>query len=712
MNTLKFRPLCCLSVALCSTQINAQEIDTQAPQKRMEQIVVVAHPLSAEGLSQAVDVLEGAELDRKRATNIGATLAKQPGIHSAIFGNAVGRPIIHGLSGPRVRIMEDRIDTLDVSVSSGDHAVSIEPFVAERIEVLKGPSTLLYGTGAIGGVVDVHTNRIPHSVPLDGINGGIETRFDNNTNGNTTALKLNGGVDRFAWHIDGTRKDGDNYEIPGFTESARFRAAEALEEESHDDDHEGEEDDEHEGEEETQGFLPGSFFTSTSTAVGASYLPDWGIIGMSVSQLDANYGLPGGHSHGGHSDEEHGDEAEETNSGAPATPVLDMNQTRADFEMAVKNPFGSFTSLNVRAGYNDYEHQEIEPDGEVATTFTNKAWEARAELVHESENWLNVVGFQQTTRQFSAIGEEAFIPPVDTSASGLFWVGERSFESFDFETGLRIGSTSHDPAMGPEQDFTTYAASIGAVIPTNSGWQVGLTADHSSRAPVAEELYSNGPHLTTSTFERGDVNLDNEDAFNLSASAQYVDDIWSANITTYYTQFYDFIYQRTTGEIALDLPVVVYQQSDAVFYGIDIDVSTQIVDGELFGQQSKARVNVMFDYVNAELDVTGNSNIPRLPPMRFGLGVEGSWGRMSGSIDYLRVSEQDDVADLELVTDAYNDLTANIQYALPITNSATVSGFLQGRNLTNEEQRIHTSFINQLAPAPGRTIEVGLRLEF
>jgi len=710
MNTKIFRPICCLPMIICTTHVIAQDQQNSTPtvQKRIEQITVVAHPLSGGGLAQAVDVLEGAELARKRATNIGATLAKQPGIHSAPFGNAVGRPIIHGLSGPRVRIMEDRIDTLDVSVSSGDHAVSIEPFIAERIEVLKGASTLLYGTGAIGGVVDVHVGRIPHSVPVDGISGGVETRFDNNTNGNTTALKLNGGKDRFAWHLDGTRKEGDDYEIPGFAESAQYRAAEALEEAASGEAH----DEAHEEGEEAQGVLPGSFFSSTSTAAGASYLPDWGIIGMSVSQLDANYGLPG-HSHGGHDD--HGDDDDH---GASMTPILDMNQTRADFELGIKNPFGSFTSLNVRAGYNDYEHQEIEPDGGVATTFTNKAWESRVELVHKSANWTNVFGLQQTNREFSAIGEEAFIAPVDSSDSGLFWLGERSFESFDFETGLRVGRTTHDPEAGIEQDFSNYAASIGAVIPLDSGLQFGLTADLSSRAPVAEELYSNGPHLVTNTFEVGDVNLDNEDAFNLSASMQYVDDIWSATLTSYYTEFSNFIYQQRTGGIMLDLPVMAYRQTDATFYGIDVDISTQIFNGALFsqaqghGEQATARLNVMFDYVNAELDVTGNSNIPRLPPMRFGLGVEGSWGRFSGAIDYLRVSEQDNVAELELVTDAYNDLTAHVEYALPVTNAATVTGFLQGRNLTNEEQRIHTSFINAFAPAPGRSIELGLRVEF
>ena len=206
----------------------AQDAAESSSSDVLEEVLVVAHPLSGEGLSQATDVLTGVELLRKLDTNIGATLAQLPGIHSASFGKAVGRPVIHGLAGPRVRVMEDRIDTLDVSVTSTDHVVAIEPFVADRVEVLKGPSALLYGTGAIGGVVDVHTGRIPHEVP-ESLQGGVETRFDSNTDGNATSAKLDGGIGRFAWHLDGTFKDGDDYEIPGFVESAELRALEALE---------------------------------------------------------------------------------------------------------------------------------------------------------------------------------------------------------------------------------------------------------------------------------------------------------------------------------------------------------------------------------------------------------------------------------------------------------------------------------------------------
>ena len=665
MNVLLLKRACFLGALIVGLAVTAEE-------NSIEEIVVTAHPLSGEGLSQATDVLQGEELHRKLASNIGATLAKQPGIHAATFGNAVGRPVIHGLSGPRVRIMEDRIDTLDVSVSSGDHAVAVEPFIAERIEVLKGASTLLYGSGAIGGVVDVHTARIPHDVPEGNLSGGIETRFDNNTHGNTSALKLNGGSGHFAWHLDGTVKHGDDYKIPGFAASARQRSLTEDEQES------------------VQGILPGSEFDSKSGAVGASYIDDWGFVGVSVSRIDADYGLPG---------------AQE---GDHDRPTLALEQTRTDFELGIKDPLNIFSSLNVRFGHNDYEHQEMEPDGEVATDFSNKAWEARLELVYEAKTWRGVIGVQHTDKVFSATGEEAFIQPVDTIDSGLFWVGERAFDPFELELGVRLGRTAHNPRMSSRDTFTTYAVSIGIVAPIYENWQLGLVIDLSSRAPVAEELYSDGLHLVTGTFERGDSSIDNEHAVNLSATVQYESEDWTANITAYYTRFSDFIYQHATGEEEDGLPVLVYQQDDATYFGIDAEVSKRLAvwdEGDL-------RVRAMFDFVNAEVDVRGNDNLPRTPPMRFGIGFESQWGRFNATIDYLRVANQDNVADLERATRAYNELSAYAGVEIQMADRGSLNLFVRGKNLTNDEQRIHTSFIKEFAPAPGRTIEFGARWVF
>ncbi len=655
---------------------------------KIEELVIVAHPLSAEGLSQASDVLTGRELEQKVAENIGATLEREPGIHSAQFGNAVGRPVIHGLGGPRVRIMEDRIDTLDVSVTSADHAVTVEPFIAERVEVLKGSSTLLYGSGAIGGVVDVHTGRIPHSVP-EKISGGIETRYNENTSGQTTAAKISGGANQFAWHLDGTWKDGDNYRIPDFAESAALRAAEEEEE--------GEEGEEEE--EEARRRLPGSDFDSSSVAGGVSLIQDWGFVGISISHIDADYGLPGGHGH-----EEGEEEEEEEEEG---NPVLDMNQTRADFELGIADPFGAFTSFNLRLGINDYEHEEIEPSGEVGTEFSNEAWELRGELVYEADAWRGVVGVQHTAREFSALGEEAFVRPVDSRDTGIFWLAERDLGNLSLEGGLRFGKVDHDPSFGRDQSFNTFAVSLGLVMPLTPEWQFSLLADVSSRAPVAEELYSNGPHLVTQAFEVGDENLDEEQASALSATLQYQSERVQARVTAYYTEFSDFIYEGATGEIEDDLPVFLFQQEDATFWGLDAEVSYTVATWD----QGKFSIHALFDTVEADLDISGNDNIPRLPPSRFGAGFEAQMGPAVASVTYTRVQEQNDAAAFEFPSDRYEDLRAQLSINQPVA-FGEVSVFINGRNLTNDEQRLHTSFIKEFAPAPGRTVEFGLRMKF
>ena len=640
----------------------------------VENVLVFAHPLSDKGVAQANVVLEGEALQRSLAVNLGATLAKQAGIHSAAFGEAVGRPVIHGLSGPRVRIMEDRIDTLDVSVTSGDHAVGVEPFVAERIEVLKGASSILYGSGAIGGVVNVHTGRIPQQLSDAAISGGFEVRRNNNNQGNTTALKLNGGYKKFAWHIDDTRKHGDNYRIPGFATSAAQRELTPVANPNT----------------QVSGSLPGSNFDSEASAVGASYIGERSLIGVAFSTIAADYGLPG--DHGGSTD----------------TPQLVLEQDRVDVEWQLDEPFANFSSLNVRLGVNDYAHQEVEPDGEVASVFDNKAWELRTELRYDSDNWTTVTGVQHTGRQFSAVGEEAFIAPVDTRDSGVFIVAERAFNGFDIETGLRVGTVEHEPLLATNKQFTSYSASLGVVLPLTDSTTLSFSADRSSRAPVAEELFSDGPHLVTNSFERGNEALDNENASNLSATFTYRSEQQFLTVTAYSTDFDDFIFQSNSGLIEDGLPVFVYEQADARFYGVDLNAGLGLIDN---GDRS-LQLTAVFDYVNAKLTRGSNRQLPRTPPMRFGVGLEGHWGGASAAVDYLHVSTQSDVADGELATPSYSDVTVHADYSVPVSDTTSVVMFLQAKNLSDQEQRIHTSFIKEFAPATGRTVELGVRLLF
>lgn len=668
---------------------------------KLEELEVVAHPLSAEGLSQAATVLTGAELSRKLQGSIGATVAQEPGIHSASFGQAVGRPVIHGLGGARVRIMEDRIDTMDVSVTSSDHAATVEPFIADRVEVLKGASTLLYGSGAIGGVVDIHTGRIPHSVPEKLISGRAEVRYDDNADTQTGAFRLDGGSGNFAWHVDGFHRDANNYEIPGFAESSRLHALEEAEAEEHGEEHE---------EEHQRGELEGSDLNTKGGAFGVSYAGESSFLGLAVSRLESRYGLPGEHAH--EEEEEDHDHApgEEHHEEEEGNAILDMEQTRIDIEGGIDKPFNGIASINVRLGINDYEHTEFEPSGEAGTKFENEAWETRVEWVHEAiMGWDGAFGFQYQDREFSAAGEEAFIAPVDTESLGIFWVGQYSLESFDLEAGVRVESVEHDSSDASlrDTDFTNTSTALGAVIPLTDTWTLSVHGDYSTRAPVGEELYSNGAHLAESIFVIGDDRLDEEQALNVSVTLDYSSDRWSMAATLYRTDFSDYIFRNNTGTEADGLPVFQYTQEDAEFQGLDLEVeylAAQWDEGQL-------TLSAMYDMVNAELDISGNDNVPRTPPSRFGAGIESQWGVITARAEYTRVQEQDDVADLELVTSAYEDLRAYVGADFE-WNATQMTVFLQGRNLTDDEQRNHTSFIKDIAPAPGRTVEAGVRVSF
>lgn len=666
------------------------EDDSQAVTKIEEIQVIAAHPLSTQGTAQAVTILTGEDLARKKQGTIGATVGREPGIHQASFGAAASRPVIHGLGSVRVKLLEDRIDTMDVSVTSADHAATIEPFIADRIEILKGASTQLYGSGAIGGVVNIHTGRIPQAVPDKALSGKAEARLDNNAHQQTSALRLDGGGGdvgggKIAWHFDGFKRDAEQYEIPGFAESSALRAREAAAGESADN--------------ESQGELPGSEVDVKGGAFGTSFIGERGFVGLAISRFDADYGLPGGH---GHEEDDEG------------TARLDMEQTRLDFEAGLENPFSGFHRLNIRAGANNYEHTESEPTGETGTRFDNDAWEARVELSHEQvAGWLGVIGGQYSDREFSAVGEEAFIAPVDTRSAGLFWVAEKAFATFELETGLRLEFLGHQPGDADlkDADYTSVSASLGALIPLSTYWSVSLQGDYSERAPVAEELFSNGPHLTTSSFERGDPSLDEERALGISASLHYNDPDYRLAATLYHTIFKGFIYSFNTGAVIEELPVFQYAQDDAIFTGFEVEA------GAVIGKWSGGEllVRAMFDSVSAELDIPENDQLPRLPPSRYGLGFEARWSLgstlLDASLDYRHTQKQHDTTDFELPTDSYDDLSAYVGLEIPVNQSA-LTLFIAGRNLTDAEQRHHTSFIKDFAPAPGRTVEAGVRLSF
>ena len=527
-----------------------------------------------------------------------------------------------------------------------------------------------------------------------------------------------------AWHVDAFTRESDDYDIPGFAESAALHAQEEEEhdEEGHDDDHdheEGDHDEEDEHEEEVSGHLPGSGLEVRGGSAGFSVVGDRGFIGLAVSGLESEYGIPGhSHAHGhdddheeeGHHEEEeehHDDHEDEELHADEGTPVVVLDQTRIDFEAGLADPIGGFESLNLRLGINDYEHLENEA-GEVGTAFANSAWEARAELTHSPIGaWRGTLGGQLGNREFSVVGEEAFTPPVDTSSFGLFWVGERPLGELGLEAGLRYDRVEHTPAHGRSRDFSGASASLGLIVPLAEAWGATLLADYSSRAPVGEELFSDSPHPGTGVFEIGNPELDREQARNLAATLNGDGDRWSVQGTFYYTHFPDFIYQAATGEEREGFDVRRYSQADATFPGFEVEGRVTVAEWAA----GTLDLAAFFDTVSPEIDVSGNDNLPLIPPDRAGVSLEFTSDRLRANVDYVRASEQDEVAEFELPSQGYDDLRARIAWRFR-PGDTTVDVFLAGRNLTDDEQRLHTSVVKDLAPQPGRTIEAGLRMRF
>lgn len=665
-----------------------------------EEIVVTASP-DARGqqeIAQPTSVLSGEELQRRLQPTLGETLDQEPGVSSTYFGPGSSRPVVRGLGGDRVRILQGGLGAGDASSTSPDHAVSVDPLAAERIEVLRGPATLLYGSSAVGGVVNVIDNRIPDSVPSEKLTGTVELRGGTVAEELSGAASLNGGQGRFAWHLDALKRETDDYEIPGFAESRALREAE----EGEGDDHEGEE------EEEVRGILENSATETEAGSLGFSYVTDAGFLGVSAGVHNTFYGIPGG----GHHHEEGEGDHEEQGEEEEAPVRIDLEQRRYDLRGGLTQPFGIFRGANVRLGVANYEHVELE-GAEVGTRFLNDSWEARLELLQRPFGLLSgSVGLQASTRDFEAIGEEAFVPPTETDSWALFTLQEVERGDWRWQLGGRYERQDVTAETEGENDrsFSGFSGSLGAVwtpeAPAWSGWALGLSVARSVKLPNAEELFSNGPHIATNAFEIGDPDLDREVSLGVDATLRKTSGSFTGELTLFANRFDDFIYEQPTADEEDGLPVFRYVQRDAEFYGAEL---TGVL--ELFHDEPHhVDLEIGADLVRAELRDTGEP-LPRIPPVSYRLGVHYQGERLTGLLEAQRAETQDRTADLETSTEGYTFLNASVGYRF-FTENAVYDLLLRGRNLTDEEGRNHVSFLKELVPLPGRDVSLAVRVTF
>jgi iron complex outermembrane recepter protein len=660
----------------------------------LEEIVVYANPLnkSALDLAQSAVVLAGDDLTLSVTGSLGESLASVPGVTASYFGPKASRPIIRGLSGERVLMLLDGVSALDVSNLSPDHSVGIEPILADQIEILKGPSTLLFGSGAVGGVVNVIDGRIPRR-ELEGLNGSAELRGDSASGEFSAAGRFDARAGDFGLHLAAYDRSTDDIEIPGYAWSRTARDEALLA---------GEEPD------LTRGKVRNSDSDTTGGAVGASWIRDNLLVGVAWSRHETNYGLPGP------GEEEHAEEGE----GSPAAGLItglaaeeevairiDQEQDRFDFKAHWTAESGFIRDVLVRAAYSDYEHAELEGT-EVGTLFEQTGLDTRLHLGHAAvAGWSGTVGLQYNNQDLDAFGAEAYVPPSTTSALSAFVIEQRTFGALAADVGLRIEKQEIDtvPGLGDYSD-TAFTLAAGLLWSFSDTLSAAAHLTRSERHPQAAELYADGPHLAVQRFEIGDPDLRTETANTVDIGLRSEAGVhWHASL--FYSDFGDYIYAAPTAAQEDGLPVFQYVQADASFYGIEVEVEVPLVERD----DRSLALRLGGDYVRGELDRGGN--LPQMPPLRLLTALEYDAGALHAAIDLQWFDDQDRTAANESSTDGGTQLGAEVSWRWSRWDPGVLL-FARGTNLLDEELRRHPSPLKDYVPLPGRSLSLGVRVGF
>jgi iron complex outermembrane receptor protein len=718
----------------------SEDKPTQKDESDIEKLIITASPLGRSILqsSTPVSILSGEELEKNQSATLGETLKSVPGVNSTYFGPVASSPIIRGLDGPRVKVLQNGMDSSDASRVGPDHIATTEASTATQIEVLRGPSTLLYGSGAIGGVVNVVDNRLPKT-RQEGLSGRVSALHDTVSNERTVSTDINGGQDKFAWHLDAFSRKSDDYDIPDFT----LEDGDVID------------------------TLENSDIDSQGFTLGAGWIGDDVTLSLAYGRLETDYGIPG-HAHDEHEEEGHDDEEGHEEEGhdeemeEEEAVFARMKQDRFQSVVDWKNLSGWFTEAHWHNAYTEYQHSEIE-GGEVGTTFKNDSLESRLWAKHSAVGgWQGVVGLHYKNSDFSAVGEEAFTPSTESISNALFVLEEKTIGNFLWQLGARLEHVSHKPdnafftnsevdANFDDVSYTANSLSAGFVYQVDENQSFAVNYAHSERAPSSAEIFSNGIHISTSTFEVGagfDLVIDDSDpndleftllqsnqetkkevSNNLDLTYRVQTEHLHANFSVFYNQIDNYLFQQNTGlefheneeehageELEAEghddeeheeegLPVYVFNQQDAKLYGFEAEVDWHLNDN--------LRVSAFTDFTRAKLtnsDVE-NTNLPRIPAMRFGTEFhweQGNWHAELGATYY---SKQDKIADFETQTDGYTLVSAAFNYYLSLDDT-DMKFYLKANNLTNELARVHSSFLKDDAPLPARSFVLGAKVSF
>jgi iron complex outermembrane receptor protein len=657
--------------------------------------IIVTAPFARDRATflSGISILQGADLLRELRPTIADTLSRQPGVSSTSFGPNASRPVLRGFQGERVRILTDGIGSFDVSNTSVDHAVVINPQLAERIEVLRGPSSLLYGSSAIGGVVNVIDKRIPREVPTEAVHIDVLGTF-----GSAATERSGAGVveiplgDRIVLHADGGYSRTNDLRIGGFALSAPARAAALASAEPAAN-----------ALASLRDRLPNTASETWSAAGGIAFIDAGGELGVSYSHYDSLYGVP---------------TRFDLDTGDGEQVRLKVKQDRLDIRGQI-NVGGSFIdTIKLRAGFADYQHSELEDTGEVGTTFFNQGLEGRLEVsqakrdIGNGGSWRGASGAQYFSRNFNVIGEEAFIPRNQTTQIGLFTLQEFDFGSLKTEfagryENHRVEASVTDFRGQPvfaNRNFNLFSGSVGASFGLVEGWRLGANLSHTERGPAAEELLANGPHAGTQAFEIGNPDFAKERANGAEIVLRGKGENYSLEASVYYNRFTNFIYERQTSAIEDDLPVFQFEQANARYLGFEISGRATVAR---FGDTA-VNIDALADYTDARL-LDGLGRVPRIPPFRAlgGIGVTSARIDARAEIEY--ASSQNKVTGFETRTDSYTLVNASLSFR-PFTDRPNTTIVVSANNIFDVDARRHASFLKDFAPLAGRDIRISLRL--
>ncbi|MEN8992435.1 zinc piracy TonB-dependent receptor ZnuD [Acinetobacter sp. YH12144] len=671
--------------------------DQQQQVQKLEAINVQVHPLnqSAADFAVADNIIKHKDLAQGGVT-IGDALAGQPGVYSNQFGAGSSRPVLRGQDGPRVKVLEHASETADVSTLSPDHAVTVDPILAKQVEVIRGPSTLLYAAGTVGGLVNVTDQKIPTQMPENGLEGQVGLRYNSGSDEKLASAGVTAALgENFALRVEGSKRKANDYIAPDYF---------------HD----------HEGELEKERRVGNTFAEGENVTIGASWIHERGFAGLSYSNRQDQYGLPGhsheyeschphddhlhcdGHDNHGHTDEhDHSAHDEHDHDHDAAGPWVDLKSERYDFRTELANPFAGFQKIRAHASYTDYQHDEIEGDT-AATTFKSKGYDGRLELVHNPiADWEGVIGAQYNQQKLNISGEESLMNPNKTQKWSVFGLEHKQFGDFHVELGARVDQQKIqiDSAQKDYDDYgISYSGAVNWAFAPN--YKLSWVGSHQERLPLAQELYADGKHFATNTYERGNENLDVEKSNNLELGFHYEKDQLDYHVHVYHNWYDNYIYAATKDNFE-NFRLVDYTQDKAKFYGAEAQVGYAIND--------MYKLSVFGDYVRGKID---GENAPRVPAGRLGTKVDVDFADgWSGLAEYSHVFKQDKITAFERETDGYNMVNLGVAYSGQLKDQNDYRVYFKANNLLDEDVYSHTSFLANI-PQVGRNFTVGLEFGF